>query len=78
MLSVGLKNGNIMTLYSHHRTVSMLLPDVNFAGENASDVNVFQVKDWSLQTGLVEFDGGVSVHQVGSTLTARLQYIGHF
>ena len=43
------------------------LPDVYFARENASNINVLQVKDGSIKTGLVELDGGVSMHQVGST-----------
>ena len=73
MLSVGLKyiKQNSMILYSGVN-VLFQLPDVDFAGENAGDVDVFQVKDGSIQTGLVELDGGVSVHQVSSTLTARL------
>ena len=39
-----------------------MLPDVHFAGENASNINVLQVKDGSLKTSLVELDGGVSGH----------------
>ena len=67
MLSVGLKyiTQNSMILYSGVN-VLFQLPDVDFAGENTGDVDVLQVKDGSIQTGLVELDGGVSVHQVSS------------
>ena len=54
-----------MILYSGVN-VLFQLPDVDFAGENTGDVDVLQVKDGSIQTGLVELDGGVSVHQVSS------------
>ena len=70
MLSVGLKyNKNKLNDSVLRRILS--LPNVNFAGEDASDVDVLQVKYWSVETGLVELDGGVSVHQVSGALTAR-------
>ena len=45
--------------------ILFILPDVDFAGKNAGDVDVLQVEDGRVEAGLVQLAGRVPVHQVG-------------